>query len=165
MAASIMGPIGGGFGYAVFMFFVEESDDGDVAKNHIFRMCWTCAVIIAVLYFFVIILLKGKPPIPPTKSASVVNNEPILQSMKELFKNYNFIFVTQAFALVYACLTTFSQEVSLVISPFGLDSVFLVDHIRLIIRYLVSHLLLVVLPVLLVQDSFYQRRRNIGYQT
>lgn len=117
-----MGPIGSGVGYTGYMFFMSPDDSGQVAKNGIFMLCWTCAVSIISLYIVVIFVIKEKPAIPPTKSASMEITEPIMKSLKNLFTNCNFVFVMNSFALVYACLTTFSQEVSLVITPFfGLE--------------------------------------------
>lgn len=125
MVASIMGPIGGGAGYVIYMFFgINETEPNtELTKNNIFRMCWGCAIFLTLLYLLIIFLIKEKPSIPPTKSASVESTEPIFTSLKQLFTNCNFIFVMNSFALVYACLTTFSQEVSLVVSPYFGDQV------------------------------------------
>jgi len=123
MLSSVMGPIGGSIGYAVHIFFVSDDDKGDTFKTGIFKMCCVCAVVIYFLYFIIIFFLKEKPPVPPTKSASYKSSEPVCKSLKDLISNKNFIFVTQVFGLIYACLTTFSQEVSLLISPYGFKAV------------------------------------------
>jgi Na+/melibiose symporter-like transporter len=141
MLASIMGPIGGGAGYAVYIFFINDEDKGNTFKNGVFRMCCICAIIVSIIYSFVIIFLKEKPQVPPTKSASYEVTEPVCKSLKDLIVNKNFIFVTQVFGLIYACLTTFSQEVSLIISPYGLEPVKLHSKSRAIIQYLALPLL------------------------
>eukprot|EP01022_Parablepharisma_sp_SALTPOND_P033009 TRINITY_DN88037_c0_g1_i1.p2 TRINITY_DN88037_c0_g1~~TRINITY_DN88037_c0_g1_i1.p2 ORF type:complete len:318 (-),score=18.56 TRINITY_DN88037_c0_g1_i1:138-1091(-) len=131
MIAAIMGPLGGAFGYVFHLFFVSPEDENhpEIAKENIFKLCWVTAIVFSIIYLIAMILFKEKPDIPPTKSASVVNTEPISQSMKKLATNGNFWCVMNAFALVYGCLTTFSQEVSLIIEPFGFDSVFFSSHI------------------------------------
>lgn len=163
MLASIMGPIGGGGGYAVYMFFVSNDDTGGKFKTGIFRMCWAVAMFICILYFFVVIFIKAKPPIPPTKSASYEASEPVCKSLKELITNKNFVFVAQAFGLIYACLTTFSQEVALIIKPYGFETVILsIDH-RVIPLHLAYVLLLVDLLVLLSLVQSLPKQRNIDW--
>ena len=123
MLSSVMGPIGGSVGYAVHILFVSDDDKGETFKSGIFKMCCACAIVIYFLYFIIIFVLKEKPPVPPTKSASYIPSEPVCKSLKDLITNKNFMFVTQVFSLVYACLTTFGQEVSLIISPYGFKAV------------------------------------------
>ncbi len=53
----------------------------------------------------------------------IVDSEPVMVSLKTLMGNTNYILVLHAFALVYGSFTSFCQEVALIITPFGFDSV------------------------------------------
>ena len=121
----IMGPLGSGFGYVMHLFFVSSEDynDDNIAKEHIFKLCWVSGLIFAGAYVIALLVYREKPPIPPTKSACTVSTEPVIVSLKSLWRNSNFWLITCAFSGTYGCLTTFSQEVALMVGPFGFDSV------------------------------------------
>ena len=57
------------------------------------------------------------------KSATIEIDEPIMVSMKKLLTNKNFIFVAHLFALFYAAFGTLDQQMSLIVTPFGLAAV------------------------------------------
>jgi len=126
MLNSVVGPLGSGFGYVFHTFFVSSDDEKtpEVAKEHIFNLCVVSAIVFSIAFGIVIVFFRSKPPIPPTKSASMQTSESIMVSLKQLLHSKNYWFVMNAFGLTYGCICTFSQEVALVTAPFGLEPVF-----------------------------------------
>ncbi len=72
MLSSVMGVVGGGFGYVLQIMFVASSDRGQVAKDHILKLCQYTLAIFASLYTISMILFRQKPPTPPTYTTRVI---------------------------------------------------------------------------------------------
>jgi len=119
-----MESIGSGFGFVFHIFFINPDDEHypDLARQHVFNLCITSAIGFTILFGILMAIFRGKPIIPPTYSASFLNNEPLLVSLKSLIVDKNFLLIAQTIGFVYACLCTFSQELAFVTFPYGFNS-------------------------------------------
>jgi len=114
---SVSNPIGIAIGFGLPGIIVTSSKSKEEIGNlMLVEACLSTAVFISCIIFF-----KSKPKTPPSNSADMKREE-FLPSMKQLFKNKNFIMLFIFFGMGQGALNAFATLLDQISKPYGFSS-------------------------------------------
>ena len=108
---SIANPIGVAIGFLFPSFFIDDDDEGEIARQHIQESFFYQAIIGTVLGVVCLIFFRSKPPTPPSNTADGMR-DPFGKSVRELFGNKNFLVLLVVFGGVLGVFNTLGTVIS-----------------------------------------------------
>ncbi len=107
-------------GYYLPSLFVKESDKTDIesAKQHLYELMLTAAVIGTVAYLMVVLFLQDKPVTPPSISKETNHEETysLKKDLGDLMRNKPFVLGCLSCAFIIAYYYSFTSSLSTILA-------------------------------------------------
>jgi len=124
LAASLINmavPIGSAIGFATTAIWFNGEDIDHRESLH--GLIYVQNVILTFLFVFLMLFLREKPSQPPSAVAlEPVPKRDICDAISKLRGNSNYVVILMIFSVIYGIYVSLGNLVSLLFTPFGLDS-------------------------------------------
>ena len=114
-------------GFVLPAFFVTDSDrvDPEEAKNKLWKYTLVQSILLSALTLPIFFLVRNQPKTPPSRSARKAlkqNQGKVIESLKKLFKTFNYWMIVIPYALIFSMHTVLGASVGAISDSFGYNT-------------------------------------------